>query len=179
MSHKFVIQKSNPRHLCAHDPDDKTLSDAIQTVFPLETECAFLVWNHIYIPIGYKYDLSMMAGDIIDLIERMLDAERGMAVICWPSNTFSSEWRATWDFNEVVINAKWNHVVGGVTPLLEQRPSVSMSRLVFMAEWRGLLTTIESALSNAGYTTDQLPELLRLRGAIDRLHEEGVLYRTG
>ena len=55
----FYIQASNPRAL---KPSfiEENLSAAIESVFPMNTENAILFWNHIAIPLSYKYDISYM-----------------------------------------------------------------------------------------------------------------------
>jgi len=92
MTYRFAIQASNPRFLAHFDAGDASLSDAIQTVFPLEAEYALIVWNWVYIPITYKYDLSLMTEDIIGLIELMMSERSGNQTIQWPSSTFAATW---------------------------------------------------------------------------------------
>ena len=51
----FSVQASNPKYWKnVLDEEDSSLSDAIETIFPLNTEYAFLEWNHIFIPLSYK-----------------------------------------------------------------------------------------------------------------------------
>lgn len=56
----FFIQVSKPICLNKFDKKDKTLSDAMETIFPLLTEKAIIMWNHIPILLSYKYDISFM-----------------------------------------------------------------------------------------------------------------------
>jgi hypothetical protein len=176
MAVEFVIQASNPRALRACDSGDQSLSDAIQTIFPLDTEWAFLAWNQVFVPLGYKYDVSMMVEDIILLLEQMLSDEQGARTIHWPSNTFSAVWDVAWKDDAMTVSAKWDCVVGGVEPLLSSRPSVSVPKAEFLAEWKSLLATTERAISSAGYTGDQIPDLIRLRNVIGKLPGHGALY---
>jgi hypothetical protein len=53
--------------VAARDESDSTLSDAAQTVFPLE-ERAFLNWNELTLPLSYKYDISLMLEDIVEMV---------------------------------------------------------------------------------------------------------------
>jgi hypothetical protein len=50
----FDIQINNPKASEIADENDKTLEDAIESIFPLSNEYAFLIWNHIYIPLTYR-----------------------------------------------------------------------------------------------------------------------------
>lgn len=64
----FYILAGNPRVQSIENSDDKSLSEAIETVFPLNTEYAILSWNYISIPLSYKYDISYMIDDIPNFI---------------------------------------------------------------------------------------------------------------
>ena len=61
----FYIQANNPRVLKEHDLEDKNISDAMETIFPLYTESAVMMWNHICVPLSYKYDISYMMDDML------------------------------------------------------------------------------------------------------------------
>ena len=67
----FYIQASNPRFQDSINIYDESLSDAIESVFPLNTENAILVWNYISIPLSYKYDISYMIEDILQLLDEL------------------------------------------------------------------------------------------------------------
>ena len=56
----FYIQASNPRFIESISYEVESLSDAVESIFPLNTENAFLVWNYISVPLSYKYDISYM-----------------------------------------------------------------------------------------------------------------------
>src|SRR5438067_2089483 len=156
MTYSFVIQASNPRALVCFDADDASLSDAIQTVFPLEAEYALLTWNWIYVPLSYKYDLSLMVDDIIALVEAMTSEEGGHKSIRWPSNTFAATWNIDWKGGEATITATWECVIGSTEGLLNSRPIVVVGFRDFVREWRRPLEVVTSALESAGYTAQAL-----------------------
>src|SRR5882762_374566 len=112
MEYRFVIQASNPRTLSQFDPDDSSLFDAIQTVFPLEAEYALLTWNWVYIPLDYKYDWCLLVDEVISLVECMTSEQSGSRTIHWPSNTFSAVWDVEWADGKVTVNATWKCVLG-------------------------------------------------------------------
>ncbi|HHR2550667.1 TPA: hypothetical protein ACSY39_10840 [Listeria monocytogenes] len=58
----FFIQANTPQKTGVFESDDYDLSTAIETIFPMLTEDAILVWNHIYVPLSYKYDISLYDG---------------------------------------------------------------------------------------------------------------------
>ncbi len=176
MANEFVIQASNPSALRVHDPDDEGLSDAIQTVFPLDTERAILAWNRICVPWSYKYDVSLLADDILDLLEIMLDDDAGDRVVEWPSNTFAATWSVVWDAERTTVHAKWSCVTGGLEALLGSRDSVTIPKREFLSEWKSLLGVVERALDRAGYTEEELHGLGRIRRVLARLPGHGMLY---
>lgn len=177
MATEFIIQSSNPRAESDCDPDDASLSDAIQTVFPMDTERMLMVWNGIYIPLGYKYDVSLMVDDILDLCSNIFAVIEGHQRVCWPSNTFAAAWDVRWGSDMVTIEAQWNRVVGGTEAMLNERSCISIPQEDFLAEWKRPLEIVDDALRNAGYTQQQIPRLTVLRNIITRLPGHGHLYR--
>lgn len=176
MTIEFSIQASNPRVLRTYDSNDESLSDAIQTVFPLDTEWALITWNGIFTPLNYKYDWSLLADDVIALLDDMLANARGAKTIHWPSNTFSSIWSITWTDETVVVRAQWNCVLGGLLDLLRAKPIVTTSKSRFMAEWKRPLQVIGDALRTAGYSVEQLPSLAQLEAVCAKVPGSGELY---
>ena len=174
----FVIQASHPRAIAERSADDASLSDALQTVFPLYNEAAILVWNGVYVPLDYKYDLSVMIQDLLDLLSSILESPSGAKVVDWPSNTFAARWRVEWSGSMVSVRADWRTVVGGTEALLQARPEVSLSTSEFTSEWKMVLENAERALVGAGYQAEDLPELLRLRAVLAMIPEYGRCYRA-
>lgn len=176
MAIEFVIQASCPRALRVHEPDDESLSDAIQTVFPLATERAILAWNRICVPLSYKYDVSVLADDILRLLESMLAEAQGALVVEWPSSTFAARWTITWGDALTTVRAEWRDVSGGIVSLLATHDSISVPTREFLAEWKSLLVVVERALKDAGYAEDQLTGLGQLRRVVATLPGNGELY---
>jgi len=164
--------------MAAFDADDQSLSDAIQTVFPLEAEYALIVWNWVYIPLSYKYDVSMMVEDLIGLIDVMSSTSTGKRVIHWPSNTFSATWNVEWGNETTTIDAQWHSVLGETEPMLSLRPRMVMSTVEFICEWRRLLETVAEALRNAAYRSEQIAGLRQLEELIEKIYRNGILYRN-
>lgn len=177
-AYRFAVQASNPRFLTAFDADDQSLSDAIQTVFPLETEYALIVWNWIYVPLSYKYDISMMADDLVNLIELMLSHESGKQTIQWPSNTFAATWSIEWNNETTTVTAEWDCVLGETESVLATKPIILLPTANFISEWKRLLETIVEALTAAGYTPEQLVGMRLLNEVVKRVSHYGILYRS-
>src|SRR5882762_688622 len=136
MTYRFAIQASNPRTRATFDATAENLSDAIESVFLRETEYALLIWNWICIPLSYKYDLSLMVDDIVDLVEDMVRETMGHRMIHWPSNTFASTWNVKWQDGKVMINATWECVLGKTEGLLAERSMIAAELAQFVGEWR-------------------------------------------
>lgn len=173
----FIMQASSPTVSNTWDLNDKTISDAMQTIFPLMTENAFMVWNHNYIPLSYKNDLSIMVDDIILMVTNIHEKTGGAMTIDWPSNTFSSLWEISWDSETVSVLAQWNSVIGGIEGLLSINPRICLSRNDFLAEWKMLLDVIAKSLLRAGYSKSDLNRFEELLTIIERISQYGVLYR--
>ncbi|AUX36279.1 uncharacterized protein SOCE836_084860 [Sorangium cellulosum] len=154
------------------------MSDAIQTVFPMETERAILVWNHVYLPLSYKYDISLMVDDIVKICEDMLLMNHGTRLVHWPSNTFAAVWDIAWEPMVVSVEAQWSRVIGSTESILACRPRISISREDFLAEWKAPLDVVLVALETAGYTPKQIAELHRLKTVVAQLPQYGHLYRN-
>lgn len=172
----FSIQASNPRTLIRYDANDTTLSEAIQTVFPLETEHAIMSWNWIYVPLSYKYDLSMMIDDIIALANDVLSSPQGSRTIHWPSNTFASLWTIDWTHPNITVEAEWTSVVGDTESMLSARSKVTMGAVDFVEEWKQPLELIMGSLTSAGYGASLLG-MDRLLAVVGRIGRPGILYR--
>jgi hypothetical protein len=177
MSYRFAIQASNPRFVSEFDVNDTNLSDAIQTVFPLETEYALLVWNWVYVPLTYKYDLSLMVDDMIGLVEVMISEPSGNLTIQWPSNTFAATWRIGWDSGTTKVQAEWLCVLGDTEAMLATKPNIVVQTADFIAEWRRPLEVIVSGLDAAGYNATNLPGIGRLQALVGKIGHCGMLYR--
>lgn len=177
METTFIIQASAPRALQICNEHDDSLCAALETVFPLYTEDIIMNWNHVYVPISYKYDLSVMMDDVLQIIEALQNTPQGKLVNHWASNTFAATWKMDWNDGILKVHSEWISVVGETEALLASRPDIQMPSEDFVAEWMRPLHIAEHALSDAGYTVSQLPGLARLRTVRQLRVREGVLYR--
>lgn len=176
MTSSFAIQASQPRTEASYDPDDESLCDAVQSTFPLRTESMLIVWNGVYIPLGYKYDVSFIVDDGLDLLDAMLTSATGRRTIHWPSNTFASSWVVEWDPSNVVIEATWRAVIGGTEAMLEASGPVTGPVDAFTCEWKRPLEIVDAAVRSAGYSEQQIPRLALLSSVAKRIPGYGQLY---
>jgi hypothetical protein len=176
MATSFIIQASCPRASRVHDPGDETLSDALQTVFASDTESALIGWNWVYVPLGYKYDFSIIINDVLDMIEKLDNSPNGQHRVHWPSSTFSAIWHMQWRSGKLNVHAEWHCVLGGTESMLASKPDIDIASEDFIAEWRRPLQLAERALTDAGYSVAQIAGLARLRAVLAKIARDGVLY---
>jgi hypothetical protein len=172
----FWIQASAPRATGVADPDERDLGGAIETAFPLWAEHAFLVWNHVFVPLSYKLDLSIMVTDVLELLDVLLEQDSGTHTIAWPSNSFRVDWTLEWEGDRLVVRATWDTTLGGVAPLLTAAGDLEVGRGAFLAEWRAVLDRLHDGLTACGYTADTVAGMADLERVRTRLPATGVLY---
>lgn len=174
----FWIQASSPECTSEFDEEDQTLSDAIQTVFPMMTERAIMVWKSIYIPLCYKYDISCMMDDILSVLEKLRSHSSGTISIHWASNTFANIWNIVWFEDTVTIQPKWGSVLGHTEEILNSKGSVTLPKLTFISEWKKILFNVISALIESGYNKEGLPGMGRLIFEYNAIGSQGLLYQN-
>ncbi len=176
---EFYIQACQPRNSGDYSDTDLSVSDAIETVFPLNTENAFIVWKGFYIPLSYKYDFSIIIADVIKILQLMIVNDVGQIKNVWPSNTFQATWNLTWGAEDVRIDAQWNSLFGCSIESLNRAGSVVLKKSAFLAEWRMPLSKILVALTVSGYDKTKLTEMTNLEKLIDTLPKCSHLYAEG
>lgn len=177
MSTEFWIQASCPRLRTAKDPCALSIDEAVESVFPRETENAVIVWRHVYIPLSYKYDVGTILRDVLQMIQE-LSADSGQWEVEWPSNTFGAHWHFKWEGDSLVVTAsEWRSVVGDTEELLRSRSTIQIGKSEFVCEWKALLERVQTALLKGGYVPELVPELLQLAATIGKIERYGVLYQ--
>jgi hypothetical protein len=154
----FKIQISNPTIINKKNSDKSDIVSAIQSIFPLDNEYCFINWDHIFIPLNYKYDISIMIKDIIRIINFIKKDEKYLE-FHWASNTFFALWKMESTFNSVIIESTWKCVLGEVTDLLKKKPILEVDKQEFLNEWTALALFVKNKLENAGYNSTNLEDL--------------------
>ncbi len=156
----FEVQISNPTLTGCFDKDDSTLNEAIQTIFAFGTEQAFFNWNHVYIPLDYKYDISEMINDILLIRDNLTNQEEGSFQVQWKSNTFPYSWDILFSQNTVKINLtimfeEFTHLAC----VLQKNANIQVEKNAFIHELEKLINFIREKLTCSGYDTTNLPEM--------------------
>ena len=147
----FLIQVSNPIVLNVPGEVVDDLSEAIQSIFPMETERAFIIWNYTCIPLSYRYDISIMIDDIIPMCSMLINQVTGSYKVNFGSNTFNTSWSLSWSENELSILASWNNVTGNLDELVLSTCRRLETKVdSFLSEWKELLSRIAMSVKSSG-----------------------------
>jgi hypothetical protein len=174
----FYIQASKPRYTCVFDKEDYNLSTAIETIFPMMTENVVMAWKTIYIPLSYKYDISYMMEDILNILENIRNKPVGELALHWASDTFANVWKIKWDRNEVEIASEWGSVLGHTEDMLNLKGPITILKESFANEWKRVLYNVIEGLKLSGYSEASLPGMARLISEYDLIEKEGILYES-
>lgn len=173
----FCIQASAPKYCDTIDVNDNCLSEAIESVFSLHTENAIMMWNHVSIPLSYKYDISYMIDDIIKLIGNLQDKVEGEMIIQWLPDTFRSNWKVKWVDGMVSICSDWECTVGQLEIILNRQNNITLPVSDFINEWKRLLEIVIAGLKYAGYDKIRIGGMNELLNECDRIPGIGILYQ--
>lgn len=174
----FAIQASNPRTTCRVSGEDSTLGEAIETIFPLATEFLLIVWNGVYVPLTYKYDVSVIIDDVLRLVSCIRDAEEGQLTLDWPSSTFRSRWVLAWSKSQVNVHARWESVIGGTESLLNDVPTITVDKVDFLSEWVVMLEMVSKSVRERSVGVKVAFDLSLLDGILATLPSRGRLYKV-
>lgn len=154
----FKIETGNPRNNSIFDNEDSKLSEAIYTIFPLETEDAVLYWGDEKILLSYRYDISTIIDDIIQMIFTLMSNGSGRAFIDWSSNTFAVNWKIEWDEELLEIEAQWREEFNA-TNYLKNNNVLKIEKQQFLKEWRKIIEILLVNLIECGYTCENLTDM--------------------
>lgn len=174
----FYIQASNPIYDSTIDENDRKLMEVIETIYPMRTESAIMVWNYISIPLSYKYDISYMINDIIKVLQELMTKQEGILKINWLPDTFRCQWLIKWKEDIIEVNSLWNSVVGDISDNLNRVPSISMNKWDFVNEWERVFYNIGLALKECGYNKENLEDMGRFNQICTMFTSRGILYQN-
>jgi len=160
------IQISNPVLLQMTDEESMNLEDAIESIFPLDTEYLILIWNNIFIPLSYKYDISLMVLDFIKILHFLKDNEIDKLEIHWASNTFASIWKMEKINDSVNIKSEWKTVNGGTQDKLNKLNENKILVNDFAEEIKKLLAFLKSSIEKSGINCDLVEDFATLENVI-------------
>jgi len=173
---KFVIQAGSPRFDSRRGVQVADVSDAIQTIFPMITEDAFLLWDSIPVGINYKYDFSILIDDLLALLPEVINSPEGNYRVGWGSNTFRAHWFLEWKGEDLTIESKWHGISGNYQQLLNSQPQLQIRRDQFVCEWKEVLRRVIDAIDSSGVDVRDKTNLESLRWVEAQIPNRGYLY---
>lgn len=144
----------------------------------METEAAILVWNHVCVPISYKYDVSVLIDDLFEMVEFLLAGSNGDKGVSFPSDTFRVKWNLSVTHNVLRVDSKWLSTVGGTEELLNRNSEITMPVGDFLSEWKSLFAMLLDCLSRAGYEPGYSDETRTLQRLERSIPGTGRLYQS-
>jgi|GEM_PF-1975116 len=184
----FLIHPGNPAWQEPESPVAEDLAEAVEAVFSMETEDAVMVWGNQAVPVSYKYDMSVIAEDVIFMLECLRAENRGEETFFFSSDTFSSEWLMKWDDSRLFIDPTWNSVSENRHGELNAVGAAEVSVSHFVGQWTMVLEKIYEAVLMSGVTMedrknfDALGSLLGytedLAGAALRIMQKAEYHAT-
>lgn len=176
---KFIIQVSNPRVCIKEDAlkDIESISELIEEIFPMLNEDMILIWNFIRIPLEYKYDVSVIINDLLELLQAILAEDEGEISIAWPSNTFRSDWNVKWKGQSLSIDSEWFSIVGLTKDILNKHQKIELSTNEFLAEWKMLLSFLIKIFKEYNLLELNLEEFDIMKNLIDKIPGVGKYYK--
>lgn len=157
----FKVEASNPRNNSIFDNEDTKLSEAIYTIFPLETEDAILSWGEASIPLSYRYDISTIIDDVIQMVFTLQNNSDGQWFVDWPSNTFATNWALEWSGDNLRIMAAWRKEFQAEN-YLKEHSVLNLKKRLFLGEWKKIIDVLLENLKNCGYTGESLIDMAGL-----------------
>jgi len=154
----FKINACSPKNNSVFDSEDTKLSEAIYTIFPLETEDAVMSWGDENISLSYRYDISTMIDDIIQMLFALHNSNVGKWSVDWPSNTFASNWDFNWFENSLEIKAEWREEFNA-SDYLSSHNLLKLKREAFLNEWKKIIDILLVNLEECGYTCENITDM--------------------
>ena len=173
---QFWIQTGVPKYMKIIDSCDESVSQAIETIFPLLTEDVFLRMNGYYYPLSYKTDIAYMIEDIIDMLKSLREDQSGDMKISWATNTFACVWEMSWDVKTINLVSRWREQEIYDYDFRKIMHSIKMEKADFVREWKKLLEIVLVALNDCGYA-DILSDYQELKKECLIIDKYGILYR--
>ena len=151
MLDNFKIYPGNPVLLGNNSLDDDSIGDALQDIFPMDTDDCIIEFNLYKIHLQWKYDISIIFDDIIILLDHILSNNYTELIIHWPSDTFRTDWVIKKDNSNIYIHSQWGNIIGGNVKYLNENNKLKVNEVKFLHEWNKILKKVICALNSSGY----------------------------
>lgn len=177
LRYNFYVQTGAPRPRKAIHSGRSEIDDAVFESFDMHTEDACIVWNRVYIPLSYKYDISVILRDILNIIVTLTASTSGAFVNRFPSDTFQCMWSFKWTADDLRIEAVWNGLNGSLENFEALSTEISVSRSCFIGEWLELLRVVRDGVRYCGFDASVTEPLDSLLSECNGKYPRGLLYQ--
>ncbi|MBL8809961.1 MAG: hypothetical protein JNM43_07285 [Planctomycetaceae bacterium] len=126
----------------------------IQTIFPLDTADAVLKWGDDSFALNYKYDISLMIDDLLELILAITSIERGKRSIAFATSGFPYQWDVEWYGASIQIRSE---PLDKSRDLPKPLDVIETSIDFFLDQWRPVFRLINAAAVKSGYNVIGFP----------------------
>ncbi len=163
---KFDIDPGKPVGIKETMGSASDVADAIELCFPLQADDAELIWGTERVPINYKYDVSVIYEDIVELLQECMKNKR--VEVYFGSNTFSGSLSVTPFDDEFELEGRWDSVSGNKEKQLNQISVLKTKKSRFLRSWSGILENVLEAVGNSNLSFSLATELDELRLLLEK-----------
>lgn len=161
----FKILTATKCELSSLDKEDKTVSEAINSIYANYSCDDIIIWNNINIRIDRKGDLSSIYDDIIYFIS-MINSKVELCSHSFLSSTFTVKLEVKRSLENLIITPNF-YVVQAFT---EEKEFLDMKTLKtselkltigsenFVDQWKNLLESVKRDLIQVGYSSENLED---------------------
>ena len=160
-SDEFEMLAGQPVGLIKDLSTTSDISEAIELCFPMDTDDAKMIWGGIDVPVNYKYDVSVVYEDIMELLCCCL--KRESTTVYFGSNTFSGTLSIYPIEDSYIIRGSWDSLFGCKEVELNRIPKLRVSRSSFVNSWCSLLKEVLRTISQSNVS-------MELKRDLDDLH---------
>ncbi|WP_405778528.1 hypothetical protein [Streptomyces sp. NBC_00859] len=168
----FWIQPGNPQVLDADEVAD-SFFEAIGLIYPPNTEYLVLSWNGVPVAVNYAEDLYVFVDDIIVLLEMVRGPEFSHTKLVTGASSFFTTWEIRREGAELIIDSRWESVLGGYEFLLNERGSLRLTTADFAREWLKVLRRLVDDVTSKAVRMEDDAMFLRARALLADHGEPG------
>lgn len=158
MESSFKLLISSPLELNMKDNDDRTINEALQTIYPYTKESSvYMKWNNYILELNLAAQIADIYSDIASMLHLLNNKNNKKFCIHWGSSSFMAQWHfERLHDNMVNIKSFWTSVGGNerIKEIRKVSDTVTVHEVSFVNEWIDLLEIIRKDLLKSGYKDD-------------------------
>lgn len=161
MTHLFRVELHRSEALRPRDPDDSTVAEAIESIYPHEAFVRIRLTVDASVQLPVSGGVSDIYNDLATMLTRLEigDVPFDTSFLC---SCFTAKWSVSESAGgELHVRTSWTSVIGDHdgreirdAAFNEIVPQLVVRKDEFIDAWRGLLSTLERDLLAAGYGSE-------------------------